>query len=1270
MGGMVARWRAPVKMNAFLLSLVGIIAATEIASASLVHRWSFNQPAGTAEGGTAISDSISGALAVVVGTGATFTGTELALPGSGAGSNQPANTIPAYVDLPNQLISTKTNLTVELWATPVSVQNNQRLLDFGRVNTAGVGGGAAGEITNASTVTPGTTTSSDTINLNITRGTNLSTQRIEGRLNGGTAVVVDTALSTMAGTQYHFVLTFEHGVGNFPATGGRISWFRDGALVRSIDVNFRLSAIEDVNNWLGRSQFSADYTSAVRYNEVRVYDHAFTPREVAASLGLGVNPSAAPTALADAVMMNHQAKAAIPVLANDTNAVSLQIVQPPQWGLVFADINGRIVYTHTTGASASDSFTYRATNAAGQSASATVTVTFSPNLRLAHPSLNVPQTPPATAYTIVEAFPIAFTDPTCLATPPGENSRFFVCQKGGLLRVIPDTNATAPTASTFLDLPALLATRNERVSTQSEQGLLGLAFHPNYATNGYFYVFYSVDKDAGDGNNALPIYERISRFSVQAGNPNAADPASEVVLIEQFDEAGNHNGGDLHFGPDGYLYISLGDEGDQNDTRNNSQRINKDFFSSILRIDVDKRAGNLEPNANPNPVDYPTTPPPDAVVRSGGVARYSIPIDNPYVHTSLGGTWPGSYNGTAFTAAQRPYVRSEIWASGFRNPWRMSFDGPTGDLWVSDVGGGLREEIDIVTRGGNYGWALREGFTDGPKSAQAPSNFDTLYGTRPIHDYQHGSGPTQGNSITGGFVYRGSRFPSLVGAYIYADYSSGNVWSIRRSGANGATVPIRLTGESGIGAFGKDPANGDILMANLSSDRIRRLVGGLPPAGFPTTLSATGIFAELAELSPNPGVLGYSVNLPFWSDHAQKRRWFTIPSLGPTMTWSADGLWGFPNGQVWVKHFDLELTRGNPATLKRIETRVLVKNSTGAYGVSYRWDDAGADATLVPEEGAAFDLNVTENGMARIQRWQIPGRGDCMTCHTAAAGHALSANTRQMNLSGIMNGTPGNQLTVLRDAGYFGNAVISAHVLPRHLRPDETLFPIEARVRSYLAVNCAYCHREGGTASPAVWDGRPELTLTQTGLIHGLASNNGGDPANQLIVPGDIPRSVVVSRVAVENGFTRMPPLGSNEPDQVNIDLLKSWITSSLPSRQTYAQWRLAKFSSETSFEGGPAYDADFDGTVNFAEFLAATNPTDPGSAFVPRLATSGAEITVSFTLPPNRSAKVETSSDLSRWSLWDIAGNGGLPTQGGEISVTGPALGPQQFFRVRVNEN
>ncbi len=1263
-----------IHRKSFSLALFLLVGGGAAFAQTVTHRWSFNQSAGAAVAGTSFTDSASGSAAIVRGNNATLTGTSLQLPNITTTGNQTSAAISAYLDLPNGIISSKTDLTLEMCATPSSYQSYQRLFDFGRIVQSGDGLGAAGELTGLASAAPGATQASDGITLTLNRNTagSLNQQRFETRLNGvgagdttGLYGLSDTTAATTAGTEYHYVLTFQRGVGNFAATGGRASWYRNGVLITSLDTSFPLSQIEDVNNWLGRSLFTGDRNSHAAYNEVRIYSGAMTLSQITASRAAGPNAAITPVAQADSTTVRRGQKVLIPVLANDSGEFSpstVEILTPPTDGTASVTTDGKILYTQTAPAAASDSFIYRVGGNSGFSNAATVSVGYTNSLIIPNTQLNVPPDPPSTAISLVPAFPgLSLTEPVCLVTPPGENRRLFVCLKAGSIQVIPDVTAPTPTASTFLTLA--------NVATSSECGVLGLAFHPQYSTNRQFYVFYSV-------NIGSDLYQRVSRFTTSAGNPNFADASTELVLIEQRDEQTNHNGGDLHFGEDGYLYITVGDEGAQNDAENNSQRIDKDFFSGILRIDVDKKPGNLEPNAHPNPGALVTGKPNVNAVRryANNLAAYSIPIDNPYVHTDNGGPWTGSYNGSSISAGNRPYVRSEFWATGLRNPWRMAFDRVTGDLWIGDVGGSQREEVNLVEKGQNnllekgknFGWAFREGTIDGPKSGQAPTNFATLYGAEPLHAYNHGTGTTQGDSVTGGFVYHGTRVPALTGKYVYADYESGNIWSLQRNGAAPPTV-TRIGGKAGISAFGSDPSNGDILLADVNSHLIHRLVSTTVDSTYPPTLSATGLFADLTDLAPAPGMVPYQVNLPFWSDHAEKSRWMIVPDGVSDFTWSRDGKWTLPNGTIWVKHFDMRMQRENPASLKRIETRLLVKNAGGAYGVSYRWNEAGTEATLVADGGEDFPLAITDNGVPVPQTWRIPSRADCMICHTPQAGHALSFNTRQLNLEQDILGISGNQLTTLHQHGFFTNDPGSPNLLPRHLKPGEEEFSEEARVRSWLAVNCAYCHMAGGTGL-GNWDGRAELTLAQTGVILGVAANNNGDPANKLIVPGDPTHSIILNRAAATNGFTRMPPLGSNVIDTVSVDLLTRWIDGELDAQLTYDEWQALELPGHP--DGAPGDDPDGDGATNQAEFLAGTLPLDGASQLRPQLTMAEGGMTLGFGLPVNRSFQIRTSTDLENWTPWDIPGNQGLPVKGGLIEITRPLDPPQRFFSVEVRGN
>ena len=383
-------------------------------------------------------------------------------------------------------------------------------------------------------------------------------------------------------------------------------------------------------------------------------------------------------------------------------------------------------------------------------------------------------------YVTKAAFALNFDQPVAIVAPPGETNRLFIIEKPGRIMVIPDL--AHPTRSVFLNL-------KDRVGSDDvEQGVLALAFHPDFSHNRQFYVWYTSCLWI---KGKLVREDRLSRFMVSANNPNVADHDSEQQLISQSDEAPNHNGGELIFGPDGYLYLSLGDEGGANDEYQNSQRIDRDFFSGILRIDVDLRPGNLPPNPHP-------------AVHAG---TYAVPSDNPFVGAT-------HFNGKPLDSA---HVRSEFWAVGLRNPWRMSFDPANGWLWCGDVGQDKHEEVDIIKRGGNYGWNYREGNFPFRRSIPDGLKFDD-----PVWDYDHSTGIC----ITGGLVSHGAHYPELEGKYLFADYAFGRIWALRPDGDKPVStdkVQLIAKGDT-IVAFARDPSNGDVLLANFGEGKILRLV--------------------------------------------------------------------------------------------------------------------------------------------------------------------------------------------------------------------------------------------------------------------------------------------------------------------------------------------------------------------------------------------------------------------------------------------------------------
>jgi glucose/arabinose dehydrogenase len=350
----------------------------------------------------------------------------------------------------------------------------------------------------------------------------------------------------------------------------------------------------------------------------------------------------------------------------------------------------------------------------------------------------------------------AFNVPVEITHAGDDSNRLFIAEQSGLVRIF-NLGTNQVLTDPFLDLQS-------EVIFGGEQGLLGLAFHPDYAQNGFFYVDYT--RPFNDKAETV-----IARYQASASDPNRADPASKLEILTIPQPASNHNGGMLAFGPDGYLYIGMGDGGGAGDPNNYAQ--NPDvLLGKILRIDID--------HGNP----------------------YTIPDDNPYV---VSGGSP------------------EIWSLGLRNPWRFSFDRARGDLWIGDVGQGDWEEINFQPAGSeggiNYGWRCYEGtheFSTSPP-CDDPSYLANL--TMPVMEYGH----NQGSSVTGGFVYRGSQYPSLSGSYFFADFGSGRIWSSYPLPGGGFASPeLKLDTPYNISTFGEDES-GELYLADYYNGSVYRV---------------------------------------------------------------------------------------------------------------------------------------------------------------------------------------------------------------------------------------------------------------------------------------------------------------------------------------------------------------------------------------------------------------------------------------------------------------
>jgi glucose/arabinose dehydrogenase len=369
------------------------------------------------------------------------------------------------------------------------------------------------------------------------------------------------------------------------------------------------------------------------------------------------------------------------------------------------------------------------------------------------PNDNNTTTPPAAlgSYTIAKAFPNlpVLDNPVELTAPDDGTNRIFVVSQKGIISEFANT-ADVSTKNVFLDISA-------KVNFGGEMGLLGLAFSPDYKTNGYFYVNYV--------RKSPSLETVIARYKVSASNPNVADPASEEILLTYAQPFENHKGGKLAFGNDKYLYIAAGDGGSAGDPNKNGQN-RAALLGKILRIDVSK------------------------------AGKYTIPDDNPF---------KGNTNGH----------KEEIYAYGMRNPWRFSFDRTTGFLWAADVGQGQVEEIDIIEKGGNYGWNVMEG-----NICYNATTCDQTGLQLPIWSY----GRTLGASITGGYVSRDKNLPGLAGRYVYGDYVSGNVWALASSGKTAVSNDLigKVTANT-LSSFGED-SNSNLYILNYTEGKIYKFV--------------------------------------------------------------------------------------------------------------------------------------------------------------------------------------------------------------------------------------------------------------------------------------------------------------------------------------------------------------------------------------------------------------------------------------------------------------
>lgn len=615
-----------------------------------------------------------------------------------------------------------------------------------------------------------------------------------------------------------------------------------------------------------------------------------------------------------------------------------------------------------------------------------------------------------------------------------------------------------------------------------------LIFHPRFAENG------SVFFGANGPHAKPPRTSHIYRYHVRDGRP---DPASREVIIEW--PSDGHNGCALAFATDGTLFVTSGDgTGDSDPDRSGQDP--RSLRAKILHLDVDHpAAGKL----------------------------YSVPKDNPFLNDER--------------------FAPETWAYGLRNPWRLSFDSVSGQLWVGENGQDIWEFARLVQRGANYGWSRYEGsheFRPTHPLGPQPVTFPTV-------EHRH----SEFRSLTGGMVYRGKLHPELIGAYIYGDWGTGRIWAAKHDGTQLlwqrelCDTPLAITQITA-------DAEGELLIADYGTG-IHRLAIAPPPQEnrpFPTKLSETGLFADVTHLVPAPGVLRYEINAPSWHDGAASEYHLALPGAG-ALEITTTRSWQAPDGTVLAQ----TLALGE----RRIETRVLVKQQNDWAAYSYLWDLAQTEATLAEKGGLDIEIG---HGTGK-QPWRVPSRAECLMCHSRQANFALSLHEAQLNRGDQL--VAWESLGLLRtDLAGFERDRRAREKLPRppknlpeqRVAAPSPLLPraparllrfataddhqasVEHRARSYLGANCSHCHILYGGGNSAMdfdWLLSKEEMHTFDKPLHGEFGLS--DP--RVIAPGAPARSVIVPRVSMR-GPGQMPPLGTRVADPAAARLLVEWIQS------------------------------------------------------------------------------------------------------------------------------
>lgn len=677
----------------------------------------------------------------------------------------------------------------------------------------------------------------------------------------------------------------------------------------------------------------------------------------------------------------------------------------------------------------------------------------------------------------------------------------------------------------------------DRTYKLGDSGAVGVALHPKFFNSDQpdktIFVYYKTNPypEVWDSRG----FNRLSKFYWDEDN-SQFDETSEEILIQQYDRSPWHDGGSMFFGPDGFLYFGVGDEGYEEFQNDSNQKINGGFFSGIFRIDVDKDSLKSHPIRR-QPMS--NEPPPSSWEQSYS-RQYYIPNDNP---------WQDE-NGE---------ILEEYFAVGIRSPFTMHWDNTLNQIWVADVGSDVREEINLIESGDNGQWPFMEG-SEPSSLHERPQQV--IGNEKPVYfEYER----EVGTCIIGGGVYEGIKFSSLNGKYLFADYSLNKLMALTSNGSNQQPeYEVLINNLSNLvsdlphkaGITGVYPlSNGDILISVIGEDyaangqilRLKQKAEVLEP---PSRITDLGIFNSIEEFKLRDGLIPYDVNAPLWSDGAIKKRWISIPNDGSfdsdaeQIKFDETSFWEFPEGTVFIKHFELPVVENDSSTTIPLETRFfIIGEDDQAYGLTYKWNKDGTQAILQGGGSTQYYDIMDENGnFMYSQRWDFPSRDQCMTCHNRNAGFVLGVNTHQLNSEKLYPtlGQKRNQISYLNELNAFNSSVINPSRFYKSSAISDSGTDLEWRIRSYLDANCASCHRFGGVKESFI-----DLTLGPVNRLvdyyNYTVESHASTPGFDIIKPGDHSKSELWIRDASELE-NQMPPLGRNKVDQMYVDSLAKWI--------------------------------------------------------------------------------------------------------------------------------